>query len=133
MANTCELLINVVRTNKPKMLTGLNQKVRGRVQGLLLSSTQTQAPPADRQRPNPSVVQYAEHGKPVVLPDGESEPQGVPMGLRVEEEGESEGRPVMGRIGVAQRATSPHAKAGRLPSGLSSRESLANRLRRQSR
>ncbi len=25
MVNICELLINVVRTNKPKMLIGLNQ------------------------------------------------------------------------------------------------------------
>ena len=29
--NTCELLINVVRTNKLKTLISLNQKVRGRV------------------------------------------------------------------------------------------------------
>ena len=32
MANSSELLINVVRSNKPKALTGLNQKVRGQVQ-----------------------------------------------------------------------------------------------------
>ena len=32
MANPGELLINVVRSNKPKALTGLNQKVRGQVQ-----------------------------------------------------------------------------------------------------
>ena len=31
-----ELLINVVIRNKPKMLTGLNQKVSGQVQGLAL-------------------------------------------------------------------------------------------------
>ncbi len=31
MTNVSELLINVVRINKPKMLTGLNQKVRGRL------------------------------------------------------------------------------------------------------
>jgi len=29
MVNLCELLINVVITDKPKALTGLNQKVRG--------------------------------------------------------------------------------------------------------
>ena len=28
MVNICELLLNVVKLNKPKMLTGLNQKVR---------------------------------------------------------------------------------------------------------
>src|SRR5438874_11262174 len=48
------------------------------------------------------------------------------MGLRVQEEGASEGRPVMGRIGVA---TSPHAKGGRLPSGVGGREPSANRRR----
>jgi len=29
-ANICEPLLNVVTVNKPKMLTGLNQKVRDR-------------------------------------------------------------------------------------------------------
>jgi hypothetical protein len=50
------------------------------------------------------------------------------MGLRVKDGGGSESRPVMGRIGVAPpiRAASPHAKAGRLPAGRSSRESLTN-------
>ena len=42
------------------------------------------------------------------------------MSRRVWEEGASEGRAVIARIGVAPDwATSPHAKAGRLPSGLS--------------
>ncbi len=31
MVNRCELLINVVRTNKLKTLISLNQKVRGEV------------------------------------------------------------------------------------------------------
>jgi hypothetical protein len=34
MVNSCESLINVVSPSKPKMLTGLNQKVRGQVQAL---------------------------------------------------------------------------------------------------
>jgi len=34
MVNTCELLINVVMSTKPKMLTGLSQKALERVQGL---------------------------------------------------------------------------------------------------
>ena len=78
-----------------------------------------------------------EHGKPVVLPYPTGrQPQGVPKGRRVKEEGASECRSVMERIGIAPHrrwATSSHAKAGRLPSGLHSRESLSNRLRRQSR
>ena len=36
MANSGELLINVVRTSKPKALIGLNQKVSGLVQGFPL-------------------------------------------------------------------------------------------------
>ncbi|MJF13674.1 hypothetical protein DLQ82_17050 [Salmonella enterica subsp. enterica] len=32
--NTCELLINTVIGNRPKMLTGLNQKVRDQVASL---------------------------------------------------------------------------------------------------
>jgi len=35
MVNTSESLINVVIGNKPKVLTGLNQKVRGQVQVVL--------------------------------------------------------------------------------------------------
>jgi hypothetical protein len=36
MANSGELPINVVRTSKPKALRGLDQKVRGQVQGIPL-------------------------------------------------------------------------------------------------
>ena len=52
----------------------------------------------------------------------ESEPQGTPLGLRVRDAGESESLAVMVRIGVQ---TLLHAKAGRLPAGLSSRENLS--------
>jgi hypothetical protein len=60
-------------------------------------------PPAERRN-----LTYAgtctERGKPVDLPVvtaiRESEPQGEPMGLRVEDGGKSECLPVMGRIGV---------------------------------
>jgi len=34
MVSICELSINVVMSNKPKMLTGLSQKALERVQGL---------------------------------------------------------------------------------------------------
>ena len=43
--------------------------------------------------------------------------------MLVEEQGESEGRPVIGRIGVAR---SPYVKTGRLPYGLSSQENRQN-------
>ena len=43
------------------------------------------------------------------------------MALRVEERGESERRPVIGRTEVA---TLPYVKTGLLPHGLSSRENV---------
>jgi hypothetical protein len=48
------------------------------------------------------------------------------MGLRVKDRGESECRPVMGRIGVV---TSPRTKGGRLPRGVGGCEPSANRHR----
>ena len=52
--NTCESLINVVTENKPKMLTGLDQKVRGQVQVLLTHLTQTTR---HRRRGEPQITQ----------------------------------------------------------------------------
>jgi hypothetical protein len=49
MGNRCELLINVVMWNKPKVLIGLDQKVRGMVGVLDIHSTQSVIPPANRQ------------------------------------------------------------------------------------
>jgi len=59
----------------------------------------------------------------------ESEPQGKPIGQWVWDNGKSESQLVMSWIGVALQTavTLLHAKAGRLPAGLSSRESLINR------
>jgi hypothetical protein len=60
-------------------------------------------PPAERRNLTYAGI-CAERGKPVDLPvvtaTRESEPQGEPMGLRVEDGGRSECLPVMGRIGV---------------------------------
>jgi len=41
MGSICQWLINVVRTDKPKRLIGLNQQVRGRLFGFPLPDTQT--------------------------------------------------------------------------------------------
>jgi hypothetical protein len=68
-----------------------------------------------------------ERGKPEMLPGRESGPQGPPIASPVEEEGGSESWSVIDQI---EGATFPHAKASRLPSGLSARERLSNRLRR---
>src|SRR5262249_7307783 len=82
---------------RPKRLSGLNQTVRGQVPGL-----SGPRPQMSRHRPRSTTSPHAEspteRGKPTTPPAGESEPRGEPMGLWVEEEGGSEGRPVMGRI-----------------------------------
>jgi hypothetical protein len=50
MVNADELLINVVTINKLKVLIGLSQKARGKVQEASLSSCRRhQIPPANRQ------------------------------------------------------------------------------------
>jgi hypothetical protein len=51
-ANSGELLINVVRSSKPKALRGLNQEVRGQVQGYLPSPAVAAEPSANRQSLN---------------------------------------------------------------------------------
>jgi len=69
-------------------------------------------------------VTHGKHGKPVSFPLGVARPQGRATAVRVEDGGKSEGPTVMAGIRVA---TSPGAKASRLPPGLPSRENLANR------
>ena len=59
--------------------------------------------------------------KPRIAPFGGSRLQSLPMAVREQDWGESERCPVIGRIGVE---TSPYAKAGRLPLGLSPQERL---------
>ncbi len=49
MDNKCELLINVVNDDVPKMLTGTDQKVRGMVRALTIRPAQSLIPPAERQ------------------------------------------------------------------------------------
>jgi hypothetical protein len=58
-----ELLINIVSASKPKMLTGLNQKVRGVVGAFEFRSAQSTIPPVDRQILSHQ-VKSVEHGKP---------------------------------------------------------------------
>ena len=69
-----------------------------------------------------------ERGKPIMLlHEQESLSQERLMVWSAEDEGGSERPPVMGGI---EGEIFPHAKASRLPSGLSARERLTNRLRR---
>jgi hypothetical protein len=66
MSNIRELLVNVVIQNKPKMLRGLDQKVRGMDRVLMIHPTQSVIPPAERQALT-HLVKAAEHGKPNCL------------------------------------------------------------------
>jgi hypothetical protein len=50
--------------------------------------------------PKSVLVQRHELGKPVRSPSGAGDPQGELLDMRVEDGGESEWRPVMGRIGI---------------------------------
>jgi hypothetical protein len=72
MVNICELLINVVRTNKLKTLTSLNQKVCGEVCELPLSRTVDKTATGEQAGPKPSVGTYMERGKPTCLPFGKA-------------------------------------------------------------
>jgi hypothetical protein len=63
MRNVCELQINVVIVDRPKMLTGLDQKVRGMVGVVRCCPTRTMIPPANRQTLTHR-VKVAEQGKP---------------------------------------------------------------------
>ena len=100
-ANSGELLINVVRSNKPKALRGLNQKVRGQVQRDLPSPVVVIRATGGEAEPPPSLI----HPWNVVSPSssfrGRPAARRSPTGRRVEDEGRSEGRPITGRIGVA--------------------------------
>jgi hypothetical protein len=99
MTNTSELLINIVKVSKPKMLTGLNPKGKRSDALLQFGGTRTSAPPVDRQGLSHLVTQV-EHGKPVFLLARAGGPQGKLLGMQVKEAGESERLPVMGGIGM---------------------------------
>ena len=100
MANSGELLINVVRSNKPKALRGLNQKVRGQVQRDLPSPVVVIRATGEEAEPTPSVI----HPWNVVSPSSSSwgrlSARRLPMGWWVEDGGRSECPPVTGGIGV---------------------------------
>ena len=56
MVNTCEPLINVVKNDKPKMLTGLNQKACGRELEFTLLLFADSKATGEQAEPNPFVV-----------------------------------------------------------------------------
>ena len=101
MVNTCELLINVVMSTKPKMLTGLSQKALERVQGLYNTLSWAHNAPGGERAPTPfgstlrNVVSpyrsFQPEGRKAVRPTHDGAGKGV---------GKSESRPVMGWIRV---------------------------------
>src|SRR5262245_56369410 len=99
-ANPGELPINAVRTSKPKALRGLDQKVRGQVQGSPPSPAVAVGATGEQAEPQPSVVRPWNVVSPSSSLRGRLAARRSPMGRRVEDEGESERRPVIGRIGV---------------------------------
>jgi hypothetical protein len=100
MANSGELLINVVRSNKPKALRGLNQKVRGQVQRDLPSPVVVVRATGEQAEPTPSVIHPWNVVSPSSSPRGRPSARRLLMGRRVEDEGKSECPAVTGGIGV---------------------------------
>lgn len=119
----------VVKSIEPNVLTGSNQKVRGKAWSLFSGPSWTELPPAHRTGPHHPEI-HAEQGKPIMLPATAGEPQGTLLVWWVKECGESECLAVMAGI---RAGTSPDAKAGRLPQGHSWREKMINRCTRKSR
>ena len=130
MVNKCELSDNRRHSQQAKDADRLEPKGAWSVQGLKPSLSWTN----DHRRIERIFPTLADKRNTVSPYRSlrEDEPQGKSIAVRVEDEGESERRSVMGWIGVEPLAKSLHAKASRLPSGLSSRESPANRLRGKS-
>jgi hypothetical protein len=99
---------SVVMSDKPNVLTGLNQKVCGMARSSFSGPSWTTLPPAHRTGPHHPEI-HAEQGKPITLPATAGEPRGTLLVWWVEECGESECPAVMDGI---RAATSPDAKAG---------------------
>lgn len=147
MVNISELLINVVRNSKPKLLIGLSQNGKGPGTGTHGFPVAARSASGEQAGPKRStlgetrnvvspyysrklrLIRRSLAGRKVARPTN---------GVRVRDSGESERLLVTGRIGIcvdgAIRPTKcSHAKAGKLPESTSSRESLPNRHRGQSR
>ena len=70
MVNTCKPLINVVTSNKPKRLIGLNQKGMRTGIGALIFPIADVVPPANRRDLTFLFGNHVERVKPVSLPLG---------------------------------------------------------------
>jgi hypothetical protein len=99
MDSVCEILINVVMLNKPKVLTGLPKRDWSRYRSCSLSYREQKGSRRKGMDLTHSGI-GTKHGKPISPPARESDPQGQPMEMWVQERGESEGFSVMEEIGV---------------------------------
>jgi hypothetical protein len=72
MVNICESLINIVSTNKPKMLIGLSQNGMWSSTDATKSSAADDAPPVKRRDLTHSGT-HSEQGKPLPLQNSESQ------------------------------------------------------------
>jgi hypothetical protein len=105
MVSKCELLINVVMSNKPKALSGLSQKAYSRL-SLSCVGTHGLTTVGEKAEPNLLLSFMRNTVSPIVRQRRSSSwflagnPQGKLLVKRVRERGESERLPVMGRIGV---------------------------------
>ena len=102
MVNISEPTINLVNWTMPKMLTGMNQKVRERVFGWVQFQSKDDSSPGDSRHLTFQLSLMRNMVSPYSRPSGQSEPQGTPMGMRVWDAGKSECRAVIVRIGVEE-------------------------------
>jgi hypothetical protein len=106
----------------------LDQKGGGQVLGLRTHQPQT-VPHRRRGETYPRRAHRRNVGNLLVSPSGVTTASVPAMPPQGQDDGKSEGHAVIGWRGVA---TSPHAQASSLPSGLAARERLAHRARRAS-
>ena len=69
MGNICELLINIVKQDEPKMLTGSTQNGAWSGAGIIAFPVMDEVPPVNREVLTHPVTKH-KHGKPVILPSG---------------------------------------------------------------
>jgi RNA-directed DNA polymerase len=99
--SVCEILLNVVTANKPKMLTGL-PKGNGVSTGGPRSPVVNVEAPGGKGWTSPTLAWKRTRASPYLSRHRESDPQGKPTEVWVQERGKSEGPSVMEGIGVEQ-------------------------------
>jgi hypothetical protein len=99
MTNICEPVIKIVKSDKPKWLTGLSQKGKEARRSSPNCGLVDQSLPGREQVSNPTYSLRWNLETPYIS-HRESEPQGEPMGMREWDGTRSECRSVMGWIGI---------------------------------